>query len=234
MMLDTLDSDILTLIERRDMHPSEISRRTGVIRTKIQYRLKRIEKLGLASKRFAGRKTLWFATRVRHHNKNRMRLYERSDFTQAYEQLLSSPKGTTILFVQGSRAAQAEVAGLPQSLIRDAHRISKRRKFVLRGITNEKALHAFSSLEKTLIESHIGRTLGVKMFRDTHFLSAGEIMSTKKLLLIANPETKRAIVVKDIEITAIVYDILDVMLEILDEKNSFDLNKYLRTVIAKG
>jgi hypothetical protein len=59
-------------------------------------------------------------------------------------------------------------------------------------------------------------------------------MSTKKLLLLSNPIAKQVVVIKDKGITEIVYDILDLVFEILDGRNTFDLNNYLRSKIASN
>jgi len=232
LVLDTLDNKILTIISNHELHPSEMERKLGASRTTIQYRLKKIEELGLAKKRTAGKKTLWSAVVRSEHNKNHFRIYKGNDFLQAYKQLLSLPAQTTIISVQGSRAAKAEFSALPEQFIKESHRVFKRKGFVMKGIGNENSLRVFMGIEKSLLQSHVGRTVGIKLFRDTHFLGAGEIFSTKKLLLLSNPTAKQCVVIKDKGITEIVYDILDLMLDILDGRDTFDINHYLRNKIA--
>lgn len=232
LVFDELDNKILTLIGKQEVHPSEIARSLGVLRTTVQYRLKKIEKLRLAKKRKEGRKTLWRAVVRQEHNKNHFRVYKDKEFVQAYRQMLSVPAGTTILAIQGSRAAKGEFSSLPTSFIKEAHRVFKRKGVILRGVMHEQSLRVFSDLDESLFKSHIGRTLGIKLFRDNHFLGPGEIMSTKKLLLLSNPVAKQVIVIKDRGIAEIVYDILDLVFEILDGRNTFDLNNYLRNKIA--
>jgi DNA-binding Lrp family transcriptional regulator len=234
LVLDELDNKILTLIGEDELHPSEMARKLGVLRTTIQYRLRKIEELGLAKKRTVGKKTLWSAVVRQEHNKSHFKIYKGNDFVQAYRQLLSLPAETTVLAIQGSRAAKGEFTALPAQFIKEAHRVFKRKRFVLRGVTNEQALRAFTGLEESMIQSHVGRTLGIKLFRDNHFLGSGEIMSTKKLLLLSNPIAKQVVVIKDKGITEIVYDILDLVFEILDGRNTFDLNNYLRSKIASN
>ena len=232
LALDNLDNKILGLIGKQGLHPSEISRKIGALRTTIQYRLKRFERSGFAVKRSEGRKTVWSAVFRREHNKSRFRVYKGKDIIHAYGQLLSLPVGTTILSVQGSQAARGEFISLPPLFIKEAHRVFKRKNIILKGMTNEKALSVFKGLDESLIQSHIGRTLGVRLFRDNHFLGTGEIMSTEKFLLLSNPIVGQAVVVKDGGIASVVYDVLDLVFEILDGRNTFDLNDYLRTKIA--
>lgn len=234
ILLDELDNKILTLISKQKIHASEMARQLGVSRTTIQYRLKKIEELGLAQKRISGRKTLWSVVVRTEHNKSHFRIYRGADFVQSYKQLLSLPAQTTIFAIQGSSAAKGELNTLPVEFIKESHKIFKKKKIVLKGVTNEKTLHAFTSTDKSLIQSHVGRTLGIKLFHDSHFLGSGEILSTKKLLLLSNPVAKQAIVIKDKGITEIVYDTLDLIFEVFDGKNTFDLNSYLRNKITSN
>ena len=233
LLLDRLDQKIIHLVSRRELHPSEIGRRLGLPRTTIQYRLKKIAELGLARERVSGRKTLWSAIIPLVHNKSYFRSYTGREIVLAYRQLLALPAETTVLAVQGSRAAQDEFASLPTPFIKEAHRIFKRKRFVLKGLTNEEALRVFARLDKSLVQSHVGRTLGTKLFRDKHFLGSGEILSSRRLLLLSNPTSRKAIVIKEQAITEIIYDLLDLVFEILEGRNTFDLNDHLRNKIAE-
>lgn len=229
---DKLDNKILTFIRDQESYPSEMARELGVLRTTIQYRLKKMEKSGLAKKRTSGKKTLWSIVIRQERNKSHFKIYKGDDVVQAYGQFLSLPAETSIFAIQGSRAAKGEFVVLPDQFIKEVHRVFKRKRFVLRGITNEQTLHAFIGLEESMIRSHVGRTLGMKLFRDNHFLGSGEVMSTKKMLLLSNPVAKRVVLIKNKGITEIVYDILDLVFEILDGSNTFDLNNFLRGKIA--
>ncbi|XKT74626.1 MAG: winged helix-turn-helix domain-containing protein [Patescibacteria group bacterium UBA2163] len=232
ILLDELDNKILSLISKQELHPSEMARQLGILRTTVQYRLKKIEEFGLAQKRISGRKTLWSVAVRTEHNKSHFKVYRGADFVQSYKQLLSLPAHATIFAIQGSKAAKGELNTLPAEFIKESHKILKRKKIILKGVTNEKTLRVFTGTNKSLMQSHIGRTLGIKLFQDNHFLGAGEILSTKKLLLLSNPVAKQAIVIKDKGIAEIIHDTLDLIFEVLDGKNTFDLNSYLRNKIT--
>jgi len=227
--IDILDKKILYLIGQKPQYPSEMARNLGIVRTTIQYRLKKLEQLNIVKSTKNGRQTIWFPIFKNDHNKNHFRIYKKDEIIQAYNQLLNLPKHTNILAVQGNEAAKNEFTSLPALFIKQAHKTFKRKQIILKGITNEKVLNIFDDLDESLVKSHQGRTTGIKLFSENIFLSAGEIISTKNILLLANPKTKQVIVIKDRGITMIVYDTLHLMFDLLDNKKTFDLNYYLKT-----
>jgi DNA-binding transcriptional ArsR family regulator len=226
--IDSLDSKILKIIGTEPMYPSEISRRLGVLRTTIQYRLGRLSDSGLVKKNIEGRKSIWQPVYKNDHNKNHYRVYKDKEIVQAYNQLLNLPKQTTILSIQGSDAAKSEFDNLPTLFIKEAHRVFKRRGIVMKGISNKKALGHFDKLNKDMIKSHIGRSQGLKIFSNDSFIAPGEIMSTENFLLLANPRAKFALVIKDKGVTKIVNDTLRLVFDLLDGEKFFDLNGWLR------
>lgn len=229
---DKLDDKILRLIGKKSSYTSEMAKNLRVGRTTLQYRLKKLERLGLAKNTNKGRKTIWLPIFKNTHNKSHFKIYKGVEIIHAYEQLLSVPKHTIIFGVQGSEAARTEFSILPGLFIKKAHKIFKRKKIILKGVSNKKALDYFSGLDDSMVKSHKGRTLGIKLFSGNSFLSSGEIMSTKKILLLSNPQSKQAVVIKDRGITIIVYDTLQLMFEMLDDEKTFDLNYYLDTKTA--
>ncbi len=228
MYLDTLDNQILDLLNNQELHPSEIARRIHIPRTTVHYRLQRMEKHRHVKKKVEGRKIVWSSTIRKKHNKNIFRIYEGRDIVQAYAHLSSISTNSIVLVVQGSDAAKKELSTLPTSFIKEIHRKFKQKDIILKGITNKKILEAFSGVDKSLVGSHLGRTVGLKLFQDNRFLSSGEIMVAKNFVLLSNLAEQRAIVVKDKHMSHIVYDTLELIFEILDGRNSFDLNTFLR------
>lgn len=227
--LDDLDNKILTLLGKEPTYPIEISRKLGELRTTIQYRLNRLYRIGLAKKTILGRKSIWRPIYKNEHNKNYYRVYKNKDIVQAYKQLLALPRQTVIFAIQGNDAARSEFNALPSLFIKESHRIFKRKKIIIRGILNEKSLGLFNQLDENMVKSHMGRTLGLKIFSDDKFLASGEIMSTEKLLLLSNPKAQNVLVIKNQGITRIVNDTLKVLFELLEKDKTFDLNYYLKT-----
>ena len=227
--VDHLDNRILKLLGAKELHPSEISRKLGVLRTTVQYRLNRLYHAGLARKTISGRKSIWQPIYKNTHNKNHYRVYRDKDIIQAYKQFLILPRQTIILAIQGSDAAKSEFDNLPTLFIKEAHKILKRKGIVMKGISNEKSLRLFDKLSGDMIKSHIGRAQGLKMFSGDRFLAPGEIMSTESFLLLVNPKSQYALVIKDPGVTKIINDTLKVLFELLDGDRTFDLNHYLKT-----
>jgi len=227
--VNDLDNKILKLLGKEPSYPSEISRKVGVLRTTVQYRLKRLDNAGLVKKTVRGRKSIWQPIYKNTHNKNHYRVYSGRDIIQAYKQLLILPRQTIILAIQGADAAKSGFYNLPPLFIKEAHKILKRRGIIMRGILNQKSLGVFDKLSGDMIKSHIGRAQGLKMFSDDKFLASGEVMSTEKLLLLSNPKSNFALVIKDKGVTKIVNDTLKVLFELLDGDKTFDLNRYLET-----
>lgn len=232
--LDATDKKILKIIGENPSYPSEIARETFIWRTTIQYRLKRLEKLGLAEKNKKGIKSVWERIYPKNWNKNIFKVYEGNDMLDAYNHLLFLPKETVVLCVQGAGAPMKEFSGLPYSFFQEAHRVFKKKRIILKGIVNKKVLDVFNKLDNRLIKSHIGRSLGIKLtIQDKLLLGAGEIMASSGLVLLANPEAKRTIVIKDKNIAKIIYETLEILFDAFKEKGSFDLNQYLKELINK-
>ncbi len=229
---DNLDNKILQLLGKKPFHPSLISRRMGIPVTTIQYRLYRLAKANLAKKYIVGRKSLWRPTFKKTHNKNLFKLYKKRDYIQGYNHLLSLPKGTLMLTVQGRDAAFGELANVPPLFIKKAHRVFKRKNIVMKGIFNDKSLPLFDQVDKDMINSHIGRPLGLKMLTNDSFLASGEVMSTENFLLLANPRARFVLIIKDRGITKVVNDVLELMFGYIDNHKTFDLNDYLKNKIA--
>ena len=225
--LDDTDKKILKSLGKSPLHPSALARQTGLGRTTISYRLKRLGRLGLVRKSTMGRKSVWNIVFRNDGINNYFKIYRSKDILKAYNQILDLPKHTIILSAQGTGAVEGEFKNLPPSFIQEAHRVFKRKKIILKGFSNKEALKSFFQIKQTLIKSHIGRSLGVKVFNDNKFSSDGEVMSTKYFLLLSNPKAKQVVVVKDPGITKLIHDILELLFELMEGTPNFDLNTHL-------
>lgn len=230
--LDNLDNKILKLLGEEPAHTSELSRKTGVLRTTVQYRLNRLLRAGLVRKNKKGVASVWQPVYRNPHNKSLCQIYRGKDIIYAYEQLLSLPSQTLIFSIQGSSAARGEFKKLPSAFIKKAHRVFKRKMLVMKGASNKKALEGFNDINKTLIKSHVGRPQGIKMFFGNEFTAPGELMSTEKFLLLANPEQDFAVVIKDKGITKVINDTMKIFFDALGDEKTFDLNYYLKNLLS--
>lgn len=226
--LDKKDNEILDLIWKKPLHTSELARQLGIKRTTLTYRLQRFVKSGFVESTTSGRKSLYSPKFNKTGAKNHFQIFKGREIASAYREFFDLPKNSIILSVQGSGAANAEMRNLPRSFITEAHRVFKKKGIILKGFSNEKAFKAFEKIEKPLIKSHIGRSLGIKVFNNNLFTCKGEIMVASKLLLLGNPEAKKVILIKDKEIVQVVYDVLTLLFELLEDTSTFDLNSYLK------
>jgi len=227
--LDKTDQKILKIISKKPSYLSEIARESSIWRTTIQYRLKRLEKIGLVKKNKKGIKSIWQRVYKKDWNKNIFKIYTGKEIFNAYNHFLKLPKESVILAIQGVKAAEGELCGIPPSFIQMAHHNFKKRKIIIKSIINEEILNIFNLLKKEMIKSHIGRGTGIKIItHDKLLLGYGEIMATPKLTLLGNLLEKRVVLIKDKNIAQILYETLEILFDAFEEKGSFDLNKYLK------
>jgi len=228
-----LDNKILNLLDKKTSYPSLISRELGILRTTVQYHLNKLEKIKLINKKIIGRRTMYSIAYNKKGNKNLYKIYSGKDgLIQAYYQLFKIPKESTILVIQGSESAKNELLNLPDRVIKEFHRIVKRKKIIMRGISNKKILKYLDSMKKDMTMSHIGRTQSFRIVSDNRFLSSAEIFSTQKSILLSNPKSKTAIIIKDKEMVMIINDILSFVFELIENNKTFDLNRYLKDKIS--
>jgi len=228
-IMNKLDQKIISLLGKNPAHPSEIARNLVAPRTTIQYRLRKMERSGIVKNSKLGKKTIWELTFKNLHDKNHFRIYKGIESYQAYKQILDLPKNSIILVIQGSKAAEKEFSCLPEIFIKEVHRTLKKKTIILKGLSNKKSLDLFDAINGEIVDSHIGRPLGVKFLFGDIFCGSGEIMSTRKKLLLSNPEAKRTIVIKDRAIAKIIHETLQLLFEMMDGYKVFDLNQFLRT-----
>lgn len=228
--MDSIDKQILDFLDQKPSHPSELARKSALSRTTIQYRLARLADLGYVQKSIVGKKSIWKSLYHKEKGKGYFKIYRDREIISAYAELLNLPRHSTILAIQGRQAAKMQFKHLPGSFLEQAHQVFKKKGIIIKGAMNREALRSFETLDETIMKSHVGRTLGVKVLDNNLFLGSGEIMSSKNILLLSNPATERATVIKDRGITEIVYETLSLIFESLGHIRSFDLNDYLKKI----
>jgi len=225
--LSPADRKILTSLKQGSLHPSEIARRTGISRTTAAYRLQKLSRLGLTTKKVAGRKSIWDRSFIRTGKGDGVQIYTGEEFRHAYEHLFSLPGKSVIFCAQGDRSAICDTEVLGEHFIKQAHKIFKRKQLIMRGIGNQKVLRFFDSLNPDYVKSHIGRTTGVKVFSGNILLGTGEIMFTRKFLIFSNPAKQFALVITDKEIVNLAFDTISILFDSIGEMKTFDINDYL-------
>jgi len=223
---DTQDNRILSFLRKQPIHVSEMSRHLGIKRTSVTYRLQRLERLGLIKGSLLGNKRTYSLKFKKVGLKDYIQNYSGDAMADAYKNLLHLPKETIIFAIQGNHAAKWHLKHLPESLISEIHRVFKKKKIILRGISNTEVVNIFKKMSTSMIRSHKGRTLGIKLL-ENKFAGDGEMMVTKNFILLSNPRAKRVILIKDPAITEMVYEVLALLLESLGSIRIIDINAYL-------
>lgn len=230
-----LDSKILNLLGKKPSYPSSIAKDLGFLRTSINYHLTNLEKNKLIKKEKIGRKTIYSIVYEKKGSKDLYKLYTGKDgLIQAYYQIFKLPKKSIILVIQGSESAKDELLNLPSNLIKESHKIVKKKNLIMKGISNKKILESLDSMKKDMMASHIGRTQSFRIVSDSKFLSSAEIFSTNKFILLSNPKNKKALIIKDKEIVKIINDTLSFIFEFMENYKTFDINNYLKNKISKA
>ncbi|MEK7136499.1 MAG: winged helix-turn-helix domain-containing protein [Patescibacteria group bacterium] len=225
---DILDRKIMSALHFTPLHSSALSRKIGESRTTIVYRLKRLSQHGYTKKTIVGRKSVWTIVERKLGSKSHIQIFKGTEMMTGYRQLFNLAPRTILLCAQGAGAVRGQFRNLPAPFIMNAHRVFKRKKITLKGLTNVTALKEFRHVGQTLLKSHLGRSLGVKIFNDHHLLQNSELMSAPDFLFIGNPVKKRVVILKDKDITGLIYEILSLLFELMEKGPNFDLNTYLK------
>lgn len=225
--LDACDKKILSQLKKEAGYPSILAKQIGISRTTLTYRLIRLRKLGVVNRSIVGRKSVYELNFSEPDSKQSIKIYSGKEILNAYWKLTRLPKESLILQVQGRDAAKSAFENLPDYFIKKIHLAFKRRKMILKCLSNQESLTNFDSISKSLVESHIGRTFGVKILSNK-FFADGEIISADKLLLLTNPGKSKAIIIKDKGISKIVHDLLKLAFELLDSDPAFNLGAFLK------
>ena len=101
-----IDKTILKFLDKKPSYPSEIARKINLSRTTIQYRLSKLQNLGLVKKTIKGKKSMWSLKVTPFNSKKLFQIYKGKDFVNVYNRSLTLPKNSTIFGIQGSMAAQ--------------------------------------------------------------------------------------------------------------------------------
>lgn len=226
MLVDSIDTKILSALKKREMHASLIAVVLNLPRTTVTYHLKRLNAFHKVESKNIGRKTVWRLAKARIHNKEHFKVFSGIDFHECYKTLFLLPKEALIYGVQGSQAGAAEFRNVPEYVIQDIHNMFKRRKILMRAVTNKKILGALESISDALRTSHTGRTQGVKLV-DNLLMSHGELFVTKDFAILANPEKKRGVVIKEHAVVSLLYDFMSLFFTLSDQLDTFDLNAHL-------
>jgi hypothetical protein len=151
---------------------------------------------------------------------------------QAYKYLTEAPRQSVIYSIQGAEAIKNAFKILPEDLIKSAHRRYKRKNIILKGFTNKQSLSTMEGLDEEMVQSHIGRTVGLKLVEGDIFLGSCELLCIQSALLLINTAKKRAIVIKDKEVAYLLFEILSMLYNISDDIQVFSLNDYLKKLIS--
>lgn len=235
LRLSDADRRILARLARAPLHTSVLAREVGVPRTTVAYRLRQLKERGLVERHTVRRKPFWRLSFRPGRRAGWCRTFRGGEIVQVYSELLSLPRNSVVYCIQGRDAPAAEFAVLPHELIQRLHRAYKSRRILFRCISNTEILQVFQRvrLDRTMIASHIGRLVSAKLFTNGLFLGSGELVVTRNFVLLTNPKTRVAVRIRDDGIVDIVYDLLSLLFDVIEPVDSFDLNRYLQTMLSE-
>lgn len=228
-----IDRNIVKSIGSGSLSASEISRKTHVSRTTISYHLKGLLSRKMISKSaIVGRKILYSVNKKAINEARESRLVEvftSQDMIHAYRYFFEAPKNTPIYSIQGHDAIYKISKILPPDFIKKAHVTQKRRSIIIRGFAPKSVLPILKSLDKDLIQSHIGRTVGLKLVDNGVLMGDCEILCRKTIFLISDTTKKRALILKDKSITKFLYEIMAMFYDNYDNAKIIRLNDFLKS-----
>lgn len=213
MIEHPLDKKIIKALGASRLDAYSLSVKIGLGKTTTQYRLNKMVKLGLIERFFiSDRKILYGTTKKAAnevHDSRLIEVFTGLNVTRAYESFIESRRKSSIYSVQGTGAIRLLLAGLPTKFIKEAHMRHKHKSVLIKGFVNENAKSVIQTMRPDLIKSHTGRTVGLKLVSGNVLRGDGEILCSKSAVMFHNTRKRRAIVIKDQEISEFIYEILD-------------------------
>jgi len=231
MLLDQIDQKIIKALEKGGLHPSDISRAINLPRTTIAYRLARLEKQKVVRSRSVGRKMVWEINFRPQNDAVQFKIYSGEEFQNAYLECFNVPAKSVVLSIQSVSAGRSELKFIPRDLVFKVHNFFKKKNIVFKSISNQKMLAVFGEIDKNYVKSHIGRSGGIKLFKNNLFEDGAEIIVCETFAMISNPNIKTAVVIKDPGIIKTMREALTLLFDTLEQVKGFSLNEYLRKIV---
>jgi DNA-binding transcriptional ArsR family regulator len=230
-----IDKDIVRVLETDELSATSIARRSRYGRTTINYRLRKLQSARMVSRsKVVGKEVFYVLNKKAANSARESRLIEVFDgpqLVQAYKYLTEAPRQSVIYCIQGAGAIRNAFKILPAGLIKTTHHGYKRKNIILKGFANKQALSTMKELDEEMIQSHIGRTVGLKLVDGDILLGSCELFCLQSVILMVNTAKRRVIVIKDKEIASLLYEILSMLYDVSNDIQVFSLNDYLKKLI---
>lgn len=238
--LDALDKRILYHLKRKVQSATDLERTLRTKRTTIHWRLTRLQRRKLVEpvpKRADHNARLWRHSSTPLAQRGHILTFSGTSFHKARHILQRQPAGTIMYVIQGTRSPMKDIRSVPRSRLEQYHLTQKRKRFVLRGLINQQLLKVFQSADNNLLKSFLGRSVHLNVCSSPHLLAnAGIIIATPRVALLINTEKARAVVIRDVEMTHLLYEILGLMFETIEYRSdihTLDYNEFIRSILTK-
>lgn len=213
MINHLIDKKIISSLGASRLDAKSISKIAGIGKTTIQYRLIKMVKIRLVRKIIISNRKILYEVNKKAVNEARdskiLEVFSGVHAIQAYRDFLEIPRQHSIYSIQGTGALDTLIKYLPKKFIQNVHNRQKRKNILIKGFVNQNIQGLINEWPVEVINSHIGRTVGLKMVGGKILKGNVEILCTDSIVMFHNTKKKRVVVIKDNEISKFIFEIVE-------------------------
>lgn len=249
--LQSQEKKIINVLSKQTegMTVTDISRRTGEVRTTVHFYLKRLRERNWVKrvKASSHRYPLWYLVEkniikqtifdfltalhissVTATTKTAQEGYEA--IIDAYNEIMKVGKAERIFVIQGNVAVAAALDKLPTEFIKSAHAIQKTKHIILEGIIGAQAISLFETMSLETLRSHYGRLTIAHLVADKYLDFDAEFFIFRKKVIIVQPKAEKALIILDENISRA----LRLVFSFVEEHaRKFNLNEHIKKLIEQ-
>lgn len=237
---DSLDTAIVRALERKSASIPTISKRLSQSPRTIAYRLARLRKRHVVE-RTRGLKAeyLWHLGIASKQTKSPITIYRGKDMIRAYSLLRRLPRKTIIYSLEGYEYLMRSLKSLPTDVIADIQRSYRKKGITIKSILHYKCVeYAAHRVDRRIAQIHKDRSIATGVSRrHQSFLGPGFHCITPSLYLAFNEKKKYGVVIRDPDISGMLYDTLKELfntIEYMDDMELASLNKWIDERLHKA
>lgn len=237
---DALDREIVRKIGSRGTTIATLVKKTGMSRSTIDFRLKRLKRNAeVECRRDGSYGYRWYVSTTSKETRSPITIYRGKDMLRAYALLKRLPKKTIMHTLEGYDYFRRSMHTLPHPLISDIQRSYRRRGVTIKSLLHQKYIDHLTTAEPALIHLHRKRSVATAIRRlHRSFLGSGLHVVTPSLYMVFSEKKKYAIVMRDPDVAGMLYESMRElynMLQYADDLEPFDFNQHIeRLTFAKG
>jgi predicted transcriptional regulator len=222
--LDSKDSRLLTAISRKPQSAASLTRSTGIGRTTVARRLKRLASLHLVQRqKVSGREDVWQMSTSRTRGKGDIHIYRGRDLARAYAYLKTIPKNSIAYAFNGERAVYLGKLRAEQYRTSEIFASYRHRNVLFRTLSGI----GVENLYGTLLKKHPHFKETAKNLRPgfsevellttrSSFNGPTIYAATRKCIIIINEEKRVAVVIKESAMVHMFYQICELFFGVIN------------------